>query len=203
MVPLFIFILTHAQKKNYELIITNINETHKTSIYKKPSKLFFFNDMTNIGDFDLSLLNTDQIAFKSNDSIIYGIKYIKNLNGSNSLYLVFHHLDAYIEKSGENKYLIFASTDKNEMVVGDYTEIWDEIKEQIELISGNKVIKYSKDFMKMKFESDDDLPISKIINFPVCVIIIRGVFEEESKYPQVLLHDCFYEHEEDINPIVV
>ena len=128
--------------------------------------------MTNIGDFDLSLLNIDQIAFESNDSIIYDIKYIKNLNGS--LYLVFNNLDAYIEESGENKYLIFASTDKNEMVLGHYTEIWDEIKEQIELVSGNKVIKYSKDFMKIKFESDDDLPISKT-NIPVCVIFIRSV----------------------------
>ena len=80
---------------------------------------YFFNDMTNIRDFDLSLLNRDKIAFKSNDSIIYEIKYIKNLNGSNSLYLVFNNLDAYIEKSGENKYLIFVSTDKDKMVLGD------------------------------------------------------------------------------------
>ena len=36
-----LFILTHAQKKVYKLIITNINENHKTSKYKKPSKLFF------------------------------------------------------------------------------------------------------------------------------------------------------------------
>ena len=65
------------------------------------------------------------------------------------------------------------------MVLRDYTEIWDEIKEQIELISGNKVIKYSKDFMKTKFQSDDDLPLGKILNIPVYVIIIRGVFEED------------------------
>ena len=123
--------------------------------------------MTNIGDFDLGLLNIDQIAFKRSDSIIYGIKCIKNLNSSNSLYLVFNnYLDAYIEKSGENKYLIFASTDKNELVLGDYTEIWDKIKEQIELISGNKVIKYSKDFMKIKFELDNDLPLRNILNIP-------------------------------------
>ena len=92
---------------------------------------YFFNDMANISDLEVSLLNIYQIAFKSNESIIYGIKYIKNLNSSNSLYLVFNNLDAYIEKSEENKYLIFASTDKNEMVLGDYTEIWNEIKEQI------------------------------------------------------------------------
>ena len=36
--------------------------------------------------------------------------------------------------------------------------------------------------MKIKYESDDDLPIIKIINIPVCVIITRGVFEEDSKY---------------------
>ena len=58
--------------------------------------------------------------------------------------------------------------------------------------------------MKVIFVSDDDLPLGKIINIPVCVIIIRDVFEEDSKYyPQVLLHDCFYEHEEDISPLVV
>ena len=107
-------------------------------------------------------------------------------------------------RSAKNKYLIFASTDNNEMVLGDYTEIWNTIKKQIELISGNKVIKYSKDFMKIQFESDDNSSISKIINVPVCVIIIRGAFEEDSKYyPQVLLHDCFYEHEEDTNLSVV
>ena len=78
------------------------------------------------------------------------------------------------------------------------------LKRQIKSVNGNKVIKYSKDFMKVKFESDDDLPISKIMNIPVCVIIIRDVFEESNKYYlQVLLHGCFYKHEEDINPLVV
>ena len=58
--------------------------------------------------------------------------------------------------------------------------------------------------MKIKFESDDDLPLSKIINIPVCVIIVNSVFEEDSKYyPQVLLHDCFNRHEDDINVLVV
>ena len=58
--------------------------------------------------------------------------------------------------------------------------------------------------MKIRFESGDGLPVSKIINIPVCVIIIRSVFEEDCKYyPHVFLHDCFYEHEKDINPLAV
>ena len=79
----------------------------------KNRQSYFFNDMTNIKDFDSSLLNIDQLLFGNNKLIAYNIEYIKNLNDSNSLYLVFNNSDAYIEKSGENKYLIFASTDKN------------------------------------------------------------------------------------------
>ena len=79
----------------------------------KNRQSYFFNDMTNIKDFDSNLLNIDQLLFENNKLIAYNIEYIKNLNDSNSLYLVFNNSDAYIEKSGENKYLIFASTDKN------------------------------------------------------------------------------------------
>ena len=43
---------------------------------------------------------------------MYNIKYIKNLNSLNSLYIAFNNLDTYTEKSGENRYLIFPSTDK-------------------------------------------------------------------------------------------
>ena len=74
---------------------------------------YFVNDMTNIKDSDPSLLSIHQVSFENNDSVIYDIKYIKNLDGTNSLYLIFNNLDAYIEKSCDNKYLIFASTDRN------------------------------------------------------------------------------------------
>ena len=65
-----------------------------------------------IEGFDPSLINIDRVSFESNKCIIYNIKYIKDLSISNSLYLIFNNLVAYIEKSGENKYLVFASTDK-------------------------------------------------------------------------------------------
>ena len=74
---------------------------------------YFFNDMTNINDFDPSLLNIDEVLFESNKLIMHNIKYIKNLNSLNTLYLVFNNLDAYIENGGENRYLIFASREKN------------------------------------------------------------------------------------------
>ena len=92
--------------------------------------------------------------------------------------------------------MIFASTDKNKEALENYTELSDEIKDQIELISGNKPIEYKKGFMKIKFESDDDLPLGKILNIPVCIIIVRSIFQETNNYhPQVFLHESFYEYQ--------
>ena len=59
---------------------------------------YFFNDMTNINDFDPSLLNIDKLSFKSDELIMYDIKYMKYLNNLNTIYLVFINLNAYIEK---------------------------------------------------------------------------------------------------------
>ena len=47
--------------------------------------------------------------------------------------------------------LFFASTDKNGKGLENYTELWHEIKKQIESVSGNKVIKCDKDIMKIKY----------------------------------------------------
>ena len=164
---------------------------------------YFFNDMTNVNDFNPSLLNIDEVLFESNNVITYDIKFIKNLNGLNSLNLVYDNLDAYIEKIGENKYMIFASTEKNKMMLKNYAEVSDEIKEQTELISDDKMIKYGKDFMKIRFKTND-LPLSKIINIPVCVVIVSSILKEDGKYYlQVLLHDCFYKYKENINPPIV
>ena len=57
--------------------------------------------------------------------------------------------------------------------------------------------------MKISFKTNDDLPLNKIINIPVCVIIVSSIFKENHKYyPQVLLHDCFCEYE-DVNPLIL
>ena len=93
---------------------------------------------------------------------------------------------------------------KNKIELENYAELWDEINEQIELITDNKVTKYSKAFMKIRFKTNDNIPLSKIINIPVCAVIVSSIFKEDNEYhPQVLLRHCFYEYEEHVNPLVV
>ena len=71
--------------------------------------------MTNIKNFDLNSLSIDQISFK-----------FKNIDSSNSLYLVFNNVDAYIEENNENKYLVFPLKDKKKEALENYTELWDK-----------------------------------------------------------------------------
>ena len=53
---------------------------------------------------------------------------------------------------------------------------------------------YEKDYIKIKFNSDDDLPLNKPLKFHNMTITIRSAFEEHGKlYPRVFLDDTFYE----------
>ena len=48
--------------------------------------------------------------------------------------------------------------------------------------------------MKIKFSSNDDLPLNKTRKFHMMTIIIRSVFEDDGKlHPQVFLDDALYE----------
>ena len=54
-------------------------------------------------------------------------------------------------------------------------------------------IKYRKDFIKIKFESDDDLPLGKTFNIAGMIIVVASVLEKNGKYyPQISLHECAY-----------
>ena len=48
--------------------------------------------------------------------------------------------------------------------------------------------------MKIKFDTDDNLPLNKQLKLCMLTIIVRSVFEEDGKfYPQVYLDECSYE----------
>ena len=99
----------------------------------------------------------------------------------------------YIEEKNGNKHLIFDSTDENKELLKKHSDVWSGIKNKIEAITFAEC-DYEKDFMKIKFNSDDDLPLNKPLKFHMMTIIIRSVFEEDGKlYPQVFLDDALYE----------
>ena len=86
--------------------------------------------MINIKNFDSNILKIDKKPYKN--ITIYYIGYITikdtayvNIDSVNSLQLIFDKVGGYIEESNGNKYLIFASIDKNIEVSTKFTELWD------------------------------------------------------------------------------
>ena len=79
--------------------------------------------------------------------------------------------DGYIEESNGNKYLVFASTDENKAVSAKYTELSDGIKNLIQRVD-DKPGEYRKDFMKIRFKSDDNLPLNKILKLHNLTVVV-------------------------------
>ena len=47
--------------------------------------------------------------------------------------------------------------------------------------------------MKIKFNSDDELPLNKTIEIPTMTILVRAIFLENNKYYQhVFFDECLY-----------
>ena len=165
----------------------------------KNRSYYFYNDTIDLENFDTRLLKMDKKLFKGID--IYYIGYItkkkidecNNIHSVNPLYLPIDHASVYTEKKNGNKYLVFDSTDDNKELVKKGNDVFNGIREKIKEISSGEC-DYEKDYMKIKFNSDDNSPLKKPLKFRLMTITIRSVFKEGGKfYPQLFLNDTLYE----------
>ena len=108
--------------------------------------------------------------------------------------MLISELDRFIEEKEGSKYLYISLTYNNNDVLVKFAEVWRGIKDQIKKINNVSVSEYAEDYMKIKFDSDDNFTLNKILKFCVLTIIIRNSFEKDGKYyPQIFLDDCLYE----------
>ena len=104
-----------------------------------------------------------------------------NINSVNPLYLGITRVSGYIEEKDMDKYLVFDSTDENKELLEKYNDAFNEIRDKIIEINSNEC-DYEKEYMKIKFNSDDDLPVNKSLEFRLMTITIRHVIEEDGKF---------------------
>ena len=117
--------------------------------------------------------------------LVYYIKYVTikecvKIYSVNRLYLIFRQVNGYFEGVNGNKYLTLVPTNKSKEKKLKNEELWIKIKK--------------KKKKKTKFDSDDELPLNKTIEFPTITIVVRAVFLENNRYyPQVFLNEYPYE----------
>ena len=161
---------------------------------------YFYNDQINLKDFDARLLKIDKKDYNEIDIYYIGYVTIKkigdynNINSVNPLYLMINEMIGHFEEKNEIKYLVLDDLDENKEVSKKYKEVWKGVKKKLKPLMAVKKIEYGKDFRKIRFESNDDLPLNKSIKLRLLTIIIRSVFNEDGKcYPQLFLDDALYE----------
>ena len=114
------------------------------------------------------------------------------INSVNPLYLRITDVKGQfkIDKSDNAWYLIIFS---NENVLRTFANIWKSIRTKSEENTGG-IVQYDKDYMRIKFESNDNLRTERTVNIRSATIIIRSAFAQNGKfYPQLFLDSGLYE----------
>ena len=89
--------------------------------------------------------------------------------------------------------MVFDSTDENKELLKKYNDVWNGIKSKIKAVSDSEC-DYEKDYVKIKFNSDNNLPLNKPLKFHLMTITIRSILDEDDKlYPQLFLDNALYE----------
>lgn len=95
---------------------------------------YFFNDKTNIKNFDPNNIKTDGKLCQN--ILIYYTGYVKQ-NKVKTLHLIINKAKEYIDKSNGNEYLTVVPTDKSRDKLKEYEKMWRNIKDLIRLINNN------------------------------------------------------------------
>ena len=138
----------------------------------------FYNDLINILNFEASSLKLDKKTSMGFD--IYYIGYVDkksewNVNSVNPLYLMINRIAGFVDEKNGVKYLNIADTARNNEILKKYNQVFDKIKYHVKKINDNGG-EYDKDYLKIKFNTDDDIPLNRQLNFLTITVIIRCVF---------------------------
>ena len=158
---------------------------------------YFYNDIINLDEFDESKIKVDKKDFNDIDIYYLGYEHKKKIsecnviNSVNPLYLRIINMNGQFEKGKDDAwYLVISDKDVYKKLV----DIFESIKNKITEKTWD-ALEYDKDYMKIKFESNNIFPTDKDVNIYTATIIIRAIFATDGKYyPQLFLDDGLYKN---------
>ena len=74
-----------------------------------------------------------------------------------------------------------------------FLNVFKSIRDKIENVNDD-VVEYDRNCMKIKFISNDDLPVDKTVDLHLITIVVRAIFAQNGKYYlQLFLDDALYD----------
>ena len=104
-------------------------------------------------------------------------------------YFGINDLYGYFEENNGRKYFNIDNTHNNEKMLQKYMLLWDDIKYVIENKGGKRFSDFVKNDMTFKFDTDDAIPLGKVLKFDV-VILLKSVMEKDFD-----LEECKYKND--------
>ena len=157
---------------------------------------YFYNDIIDLDEFDGSKIKVDKKYFNDIDIYYLGYEHKKKIsecdviNSVNPLYLRIVDMKGQFEKGKDDAWYLVIS-DKDD-VYKKLVDIFESIKNKITEKTWD-VVQYDKDYMKIKFESNNIFAADKDVNIHLATIIISAIFAQDGKYYlQLFLDDGLY-----------
>ena len=157
---------------------------------------YFYNDIINLDEFDVSKIKVDKKDFNDINIYYLGFEHKKKIsecdviNSANPLYLRIVNTNGQFKKGKDDVWYLLISDDIFKKLV----DIFESIKNIITEKTGNAV-DFDKDYMKIKFESNNIFPEGNDVNVRMATITIRAIFAQDGKYyPQLFLDDGLYKN---------
>ena len=88
---------------------------------------------------------------------------------------IINKLNGYTEKYNENQYLTLTLINKRKDTVKKYEELWTKIRDVVCLTSSDSDDD-DKKYIKIKFDSDDDLGFKKTLELFNMIKFVKSVF---------------------------
>ena len=157
-----------------------------------------WDDIVYINDFDSNLLEIIKRESRIGANLYY-IRYVLNpnydYNTINPLYFIINRLIGYVEEieGSDDKYLVVTKSMRNREIIHSFDNLWSHIEQ---IINPNKFNNNNniKNYDKLRFNSDIDLPTDTLIEFRSLIINFSCVIEKDGKYyPEIYLDECLYE----------
>ena len=118
--------------------------------------------------------------------------YLDNDNKLKPFYFAINDVYGYFEENNGKKYFNIDNTYNNKKILKKYMLLWDDIKDIIRDKGGKPSSDFIKDNMTFKFDTDDYIPLGKVLKFDVITLLTNVIENDFDYYPQVYLAECKY-----------
>ena len=166
------------------------------SLEIKNTSYYYYNDIFHADEFDKNLIKVDKRESRIGADIYY-IGYIVNkpqynINSVNHLHLILKDVSCTVEKieGSRDRYLVIDLSNKD--VLNVFDDMFNFISNKFNRIDGDDKILYG--YIRLKFSSDVDLPLDKLIKFHTLTVIVACVIRKANKfYPEIYVDEGIYE----------